>query len=303
MCYRKTLDSDWDIIKEHYQASFESITEELNLIRERFQILMARDERTYPYTPEETAEIKFCQRTLQNFTETGVRAYNENGFEHLATPIITAEQPHKFTLSRWGLVSNQRSLEYAYGRFGPNTLNCVTEEMRQTPTYVKAVKNAQRCLVPVTSYFEPHWVDPKGKNKVTYLIRYKHQRVFSLGGIYFDYKDPTTGKNTHTYSIFTQKATPLMAKIHNGESVYHQGEESKRMVFVIPKDLESAFLNRDLPLDDVLAIGRHVQDSDFIAYTVPKMVTSTKGETNVPEVLMPHDFGVIGGVRVIPEYK
>jgi putative SOS response-associated peptidase YedK len=299
MCYRKTLESDWDALKEHYQASFESITEELNLIRERFQILMSRDERTNPYTPQEIAEIKFCEKTLRNYTDTGIKAYNENGFDHAAMPIITAEAPHQFTLSRWGLLSTQQSLEWAYSdRKAPNTLNCRSEEMHEKRTYAGPVKKAQRCLIPVTSFFEPHWVDPAGKDRITYLIRYASQRIFSIAGIYNEYTDPVTKKITHTYSMLTHKAIPRMAEIHNGNTT-----DGGRMPFVLPKDLERPFLNRELSLEDVRALGTSVQDSDIRAYTVPKMVTSTKGDTNVPEVLQPYDFGTIRGVKVIAEYK
>jgi putative SOS response-associated peptidase YedK len=299
MCYRKTLDSDWDILKEHYQASFESITEELDLIRERFQILMSHDEKSRPYTPAEIAEIKFCEKTLRNFTATGIKAYNENGFDHLAMPIVTAEDPHRFTLSRWGLLSNQPSLEWAYGdRKAPNTLNCRSEEMHKTRAYAEAVKNKQWCLLPVTSFFEPHWVDPAGKDKVTYLIRYRSQTIFSIAGLYNSYTDPITKKVTHSYTMLTQRAIPRMAAIHNGNTT-----DGGRMPFVLPQELERPFLNRELSLEDVLALGKSVQDEDIKAHTVAKMVTSTKGDTNVPEVLQPYDFGTIRGVRVVQEYK
>jgi hypothetical protein len=68
---------DYDTMIEYYQASIKAAADEVELIRERFQILMYRNERMTPYTPAEIAELKFCHKTLQNFGETRYQAYNE----------------------------------------------------------------------------------------------------------------------------------------------------------------------------------------------------------------------------------
>jgi putative SOS response-associated peptidase YedK len=283
---------DYDTMMEYYQASIKAAAEEVELIRERFQILMSRDERVTPYTPEEIAELKFCQKTLQNFGEARYQAYNENGYDHAAGLIITADEPKKFTLSRWGLVASfQKSyLDAMDPKDGPNTLNARSEEIADKKSYVSSFKKGKRCLIPVTGFFEPHHVEGSKNDTITYLIRHTKQPIFSLGGIYNEYTEPGTGKVYHTYTLMTKPATAKMAFIHN---------KPKRMPFFVPRHLEQVFLKKELSLEDILAIGEITQDSDIFAHTVSKKVTKMKEETNVPEVLEVFDFGRIGGVDIV----
>src|SRR4051812_26276937 len=100
MCYHKSVAATYQDLSAHYSAAFQSLTEDMEPIRTRFSILMSKKE----YTKEETQELTWLQKTLNSFTDTGIKRYHENGFDFLPMPIITSGTPDQFKLFRWGLI-------------------------------------------------------------------------------------------------------------------------------------------------------------------------------------------------------
>lgn len=45
MCYHKSIAQKEAELPAHYEASFESITEELEIIKEKFSVMMQKDEK------------------------------------------------------------------------------------------------------------------------------------------------------------------------------------------------------------------------------------------------------------------
>lgn len=129
MCFHKSEVEKTNDLIAHYGASFESITEELDIVSERFQVLMRKDDHLNSIgvantkelnnqliqysqkdslpaslTKPELSELKWCLKTLSAFKSDGIYRYHENGFDYLPTPIITAGEPDKFKMFRWGLI-------------------------------------------------------------------------------------------------------------------------------------------------------------------------------------------------------
>src|SRR6478735_5721972 len=92
MCYHKSLVQKYDALMARYSASFHSIQEELNQVKERFTVLALKDDflksRTLEnpeeigaqlikysekdslpaaYTKQELSEMKWCLKTLTGF--------------------------------------------------------------------------------------------------------------------------------------------------------------------------------------------------------------------------------------------
>jgi putative SOS response-associated peptidase YedK len=281
MCYHKSLVDPYQALMDHYAASFESITEELEIIKERFSILMSRDEKIQPYTDDERAEISSHQKTLQAFTETEYRRYHENGFDYLPSPIITAGVPDKLKLFRWGLVPHHMNERSAALALRLHTLNCVSEEMYEKPSFKDAAKNEQRCLIPVSGFYEWKWKDDKGKEKIPHYIYLKDQPVVSLAGIYSRWKDPLTGQYYYSYSVLTTKANALMEEIHNSK---------KRMPVIIPRSYEKAWLSRGLSKGDVMDLCRPVDSGLMTAHTIARLISQKGVDTNVREVIQPYSY-------------
>ena len=78
------------------------------------------------------------------------------------------------------------------------TLNCISEEMYEKPSFKDAIKNGQRCLIPVTGFFEWRWLDEQGTVKIPYHVTFRDQKVRSMAGLYSRWKDKDTVVNIIT---------------------------------------------------------------------------------------------------------
>jgi putative SOS response-associated peptidase YedK len=306
MCFHKSIAQRESELHDHYAASFQSITTDMEPIRERFSILVSKDERlgslglaapneihnlltlysqkdALPafYTKQELSELKWCIKTLSAFHDNGLYRYHENGFDYLPTPIITAGDPENFKLFKWGLIPFYMTDKEKAMILRTQTLNCISEEMYEKPSFRDAIKNAQRCLIPVTGFFEWRWLDEQGTVKIPYYITFRDQQVRSMAGLYSRWKDTENGEYYYSYTVLTTKANSILEYVHNNK---------KRMPVFIAKEDEKAWLNKDLTKKDVLELCHPSQDPSMRAYTVTKLLTTRNISTNVPQVLEPMNY-------------
>jgi putative SOS response-associated peptidase YedK len=277
---------------DHYSASFASITSDLELVKERFDIMMSRDAKLDPYSKEETQELTWLQKTLNSFTDNEFRRFHENGFDFLPTPIITAGAPEEFKFFRWGLIPFYMSDRAKAMALRVSTLNCISEEMYDKPSFKEAAKNAQRCLIPVSGFYEWRWLDEKGKAKIPYYVSLKERHVYSMAGLYSRWKDKATDQYYYTYTVLTTRANPMMEYVHNNK---------KRMPVIIPGEFEKDWLNKDLSKDDVLALCQPFKNDSMKAHTVSKLITTKNADTNVDEVLRLHNYEKVGTDEIVSE--
>ena len=148
-----------------------------------------------------------------------------NGFTYPKTPVISNAARSVIKHFQWGLIppwAKDDSIK-AY------TLNAKIETIKEKPSFKNFVKN--RCLIIVDGFYEWQWLDPKGKKKQKYLVTKPKEELFSLGGIWSEWTDKTTGEIIKSYSIVTTEANELMAEIHNNK---------KRMPVILePKEEEN----------------------------------------------------------------
>lgn len=292
MCYHKSLVVQYNKLLEHYSASFDSITEELVLIKERFSILMARDEKLNPYSKEEIKELKDLQKIINSFTDTHYKRYHENGFDFHPSPIITVGEPDQFKFFRWGLIPYYMSDKTKAMALRTSTLNCISEEMYDKPSFKDPAKNAQRCLIPVTGFYEWRWLDEKGKEKIPYYVSFKNQPIMSVAGLYSRWKDRSTEQYYFSYTVLTTAANSMMEYVHNNK---------KRMPVFIPREYEKDWLNKNLSKDDVLALCQPFKSDAMKANTVSKLITTKEADTNIEDVLKLHKYEKVSTDEVLTE--
>ena len=306
MCYHKSLAQKEAELLAHYEASFESITEELEIIKEKFSVMMQKDEKLSALglgqandihnqlvaysqkdslpahlNKQELSDLKWHLKTLNGFRDRGLYRYHENGFDYLPTPIITSGEPDKFKLFQWGLIPYYMTDRDKAMILRTQTLNCISEEMYEKPSFRDAAKNAQRCLIPVTGFFEWRWLDEKGTVKIPYYITFRDQKIRSMAGLYSRWKDKGTGEYYYSYTVLTTRANSILEYVHNNK---------KRMPVFIDKGDEKAWLNKDLNQKDVLELCQPSQDQAMRAFTISKLLTSKSIVTNVPEVIRPMNY-------------
>jgi putative SOS response-associated peptidase YedK len=110
---------------------------------------------------------------------------------------------------RWGLIPYW--CEDPKG--GRKPINAKCETVATLPTFRDAY-GQRRCIVPVDGFFE--WKAVKGqKAKQPYAIAMKDGSPFGLGGLWENWKDPSTGEWIRTFAIITTDANELVAEIHD----------------------------------------------------------------------------------------
>lgn len=151
-----------------------------------------------------------------------------NGFTFAAHPILTDSKRDLISTDfHWGLIPHWSKDE----KIRTNTLNARAETLADKPAFRDAM--LQRCLVPVTSFYEWRWLDDRGKAKQKYEIGVGDEPIFSLGGIWSVWTSPE-GELQRTFSIVTIDANPLMSYIHNTK---------KRMPLILDAQQESKWLD------------------------------------------------------------
>ena len=207
--------------------------------------------------------------------------FHENGFDFHPGPVVTAGKPNEIQMFHWGLVPFWVKDQAAATRLKVSTLNCISEEMYEKPSYREAANEGKRCLIPCSGFFEWRWLDEKGKIKIPYYIHMKDQPIFSIAGLYSRWIDRSRDERYYSYTVLTTKANEMMGTIHNSK---------KRMPVILPREYEKDWLNPNLTKDDVLALCQPIDDNRMAAHTISRRITSKTEETNVPEVLHAQEY-------------
>ena len=84
--------------------------------------------------------------------------------------------------------------------------------MATLPTFCDAYRQ-RRCILPVDGFFE--WKAIKGKAKQPYAIAMREGYPFGIGGVWENWKHPTSGEWIRTFAIITTDANELVAEIHD----------------------------------------------------------------------------------------
>lgn len=101
-----------------------------------------------------------------------------------------------------------------------------------------------RCIIPVTGFFEPHRL-PDGKTQY-YFTRLKNKDIFSIAGLWDEWMHPQTGEKVLSFVLITTEANAMMRKIHNG------GNNPFRMPKILTLEEEQRWLDPSLTSADTV---------------------------------------------------
>lgn len=179
------------------------------------------------------------------------RLFHASAFNCPQFPIITeAEEIQEY---RWGLIPHWTKTITDAEKIRKKTFNARAESIFQKPSFRQAIKT-QRCIVPSTGFFD--WRHENGK-KTPYFISLKKEDIFSIAGIYDEWKNPETGQTISTFSIITTKANPLMRYIHN---------TNFRMPVILPREEEEKWLYPILKKNDIEKMLQPIDETVMSAY-------------------------------------
>lgn len=200
-----------------------------------------------------------------------VPAYHLNGFAHPNMLVIPQDKPEVLAPGVWGIVPDNKAPDEVKDyykesvRFGSG-LNDQSEKLFNHFIY-RNVALTQRCLIPVTGFFEPHH---HLKKSYPYYIHREDDESMALAGIY------TVIGTYITFAILTRDASPLIAAIHN---------KRKREPVLLAPALEKDWLLPDLNQNDILELVNTPYVYDALeTYTVSKDVHNARVDSNREDI-------------------
>jgi putative SOS response-associated peptidase YedK len=173
-----------------------------------------------------------------------------NAFAHPLMPVVAAGATNQIQLFEWGLIPTWSDAHRATDQ-RKSTLNAKSETMFELSSFKDAT--ATRCLVLAENFYE--WRH-EGQQKTQYRIGVKDYEVFAMGGIYTQWKNPSTGQVRQTFSIVTVPANDMMAYIHNTK---------QRMPLIIPPGKELEWLQPGLSQAQIVQLLRPYRNTDMRA--------------------------------------
>ena len=157
-------------------------------------------------------------------------------------PVITPDGQIK--LMRWGMIPHNANISDIQKIDKGNWyVNARSEQVFDTYPYKMSITNS-RCIIPVTGFFEHHYHHPRGKSWL-YYIYLQNQEIFSIGGIYSQWKNLETGNTLNSFSLLTTAANPLMYRIHNG------GKNPHRMPLILNRNDEMKWIEPTLTKNEI----------------------------------------------------
>ena len=205
--------------------------------------------------------------------------FHANAYTRPAWPIVTRATPDKLSMLQWGLIPQWVKNSADADQIRTHTINARSETVYEKPSFRTAAQRGQRCLIPVTGFFE--WHTEKSK-KYPFYINATDQRIVSIAGLYDEWADPETGELLQTYTLLTTDANPLLAAIHNSK---------KRMPCLLTPDAEHAWLHENLTEQQALDLLADVYPAgNMHSYSIGKRITSRSEPTDVAAVLDPVDY-------------
>ncbi|HHT66166.1 MAG: SOS response-associated peptidase [Caldicoprobacterales bacterium] len=140
-------------------------------------------------------------------------------------PVVVNQNKRELVLMKWGFTA-----PYGKGLI----INSRGETVHSKPMFRRAFQQ-KRCIVPANAFFE--W-SRAGREKVKYRFRLKQSSLFSLAGIYEDFRDQE-GMPCTAFSILTIQPNSLVSLVHD------------RMPVILPREQEGVWLDhtiRDMSL-------------------------------------------------------
>lgn len=184
--------------------------------------------------------------------------YRISAFTHPSCPIITANQ--NVEVAKWGLIPHWTKSVDDANKYRNMCLNARSETVFGMPSFHSPILS-KRCLIPVTGYFEFHHHE---KTTSPYYIHLMEEDIFSLGGLYEQWRHPVSKEIIQTFTILTVTANKLCAEIHNG------GKNPFRMPLIIKKEDEEDWLKTSLSTNDIMHFFTPFDDACMHAYPVSK---------------------------------
>ena len=166
---------------------------------------------------------------------------------------------------RWGLIPSWAKS----ASVGSRLINARAETVAERPSFRTALAR-RRCLVLADGFYE--W-QRTGKARKPMRIIMKSGEPFAFAGLWDSWRDPE-GEIVRSCTIITTAANELLRPVH------------ERMPVILPREMESFWLDRDVEDPEALAQALVPYPSELMeAYEVSSLVNRPGNDG--PEVIVP----------------
>lgn len=228
----------------------------------------------------------FLEKRFEAKFEQGFeRVYHVSAYDNPSMPVITNEEPNKFSFFNWGLVPFWVRDEKQAKEIRMKTVNVRSDTIFEKPSFRVPIRE-RRCLVVMDGYFE--WREVNGRT-YPYYIKMKDNDAFAVAGIWDEWSDRKNKKKLRTYSVISIDANPFIKKVNN---------KKKRMPVILPKKNERKWIQSNIGKERIKPMLKTYDEKDLEAYPVRRLITERGTDSNVPEVLEKYDYD---GLRSLDE--
>jgi putative SOS response-associated peptidase YedK len=177
-------------------------------------------------------------------------------------PVLAVTRRHderELLVARWGLVPHWAKDPKGGAKMINARAETLTEKSAYSPLLAKG-----RCLILADGFYE--WrLDPDGRKRpVRYTV--DGGAPFGFAGLWTGRRDPESGDWLRTCTIITTKANDLVAPVHD------------RMPVILPRASEDAWLDREVAVEEALALLQPYPPGAMQAADASMLVNSVKND-------------------------
>lgn len=198
-----------------------------------------------------TPAVELERRFLVDLQGRHVPRYNvAPGQEVLA--VVAAGGARRPARLRWGLIPPWSDDPR------PGPINARAETAARRTMFRQAMRR-RRCLIPADGFYE--WMR-RGKARLPVLFRLRDGSPFALAGIYERWEG--SDGPVWTCCVLTTRPNPLVGQVHD------------RMPVILRPEWEAAWLDADIPPEELAAAWEPYPASAMVAYPVSPRVNSPR---------------------------
>lgn len=145
--------------------------------------------------------------------------------------VITADEPERLQQMHFGLVPwNARECKMERDTFNAKKENLLTSRL-----WSPLMRNHKRCIIITTGFVEPQATAQNTTKHWAFTL--KDKTVFSVAGLWSEWKDPNTGNAYRSFAIITGPSNSQVGEVHT----------KNRMPVALTKEQEQQWLSKSLP--------------------------------------------------------
>src|SRR5688572_12231929 len=206
--------------------------------------------------------------------------------EHKKYPVIILEDGnYKLKEFEWGVIADYMNSPEKIKKNRSWMCNAQSEKiLGDKNSYWNRIRQ-QRCLIPVTGFYE-HREVKRWKNKVPYYVRLKERDIFFLPGLYTygPIPDLETGEMMGTFTLITRPANEVMRFIHNG------GANAFRMPLFFTPEMELQWLEQNLTDEQMAEMLEYELPSGQLDYWPVYSIRTTKLRPDNKTKIEPYEW-------------